>query len=343
MESETPPPAADPSDPDERPEPGWHTSPPTLRRIDWLAVAPWTLLLGVPSVAVAFLPLVAGLMCRIVLCDEAAPVASLGAKSVAMAAWRAAAMLEFSSPLRCDSAHQFVDALEALLIAAYAACAAARWGAARLAGGSGVVSTPEAVRFALCRTHNALLALSLIAVPGLLLLGVGRLVGSFVPDEQGLAQLLGDLLLVGPCSLAGFAACLIAFVAGPLIIVAVAVDDADSFDAASRGVAYVTQQPLLALFCVVATLLITCAGGLIVETLLAGYADMRDWMFGTGHGALIVHENAGLAGGLVTPLLRSFYPASWILGSVGTYLVLRHSIDGQPLDEIAEWKGDQSQ
>lgn len=329
MESD--PPATDDAQAD---EPGWQTPPPTLRRIDWLAVAPWTLIFRAPGVACRMAPLIAGFWLLLAFGSTSSEVAAPQGREIVVAAARGANQLGlvWSSP---EISVSWVSRLAVrVVVGSYVLCAAAGWAAGRFNDDRTSASWRASWRVASRRAHHALLAVLITIVPGVVLIGVGLLMDSLAGAEAT-SSLAGLLRLGAQLNyLIGWIACLACLVAAPFMATAVAVDSADSFDAASRGVAYVTQQPLVTLWCFTLSFLVTVAGGLFVETLLAGAAAMPGWVGQlSGDQPPVPPESPTLSPFLLAGV-RSYYAASWIACTVATYLVLRQHIDGQPLDEI---------
>ncbi|MEO1496059.1 MAG: hypothetical protein AAFV43_02795 [Planctomycetota bacterium] len=341
MENAPPDNAQPEPQPEPRREPGWLTEPPTLRRIDWLAVAPWTVLLRAPGVAVASLPLVAGLFLLITLGGYSAEAAGLAPGAIASASlrWTSWARVGQSVGLAW---WQTIERLLTGGVALYFASAAIRWAAGRLVVGGAPINARSAVGFAMRRTHRAVLAAAMLLLPGLLVAGVGMLLGGMQPDGDAGGFSWWLLFPLRITATVGFAAIAIGLAAAPMVLAAVAIDDADSFDAASRGVAYLLQRPLSLLGYIGVAFAVTLAGGFVVETLVAGAHATAGWMMGADLASDDVLNRLGEAvpGAMIATLLRAFYPASWIACVAAIYLVLRKQIDGQALDEIAPWRGD---
>ena len=136
----------------------------------------------------------------------------------------------------------------------------------------------------------------------------------------------------------------------PLMVAAVGVERADSFQAISTAFSYVYQRPLHYLFHAVVALIVAipvlAAAGLLADatSTLAMWAAS----FGMGHdrAAEVVHGLGSLDGGktalgplrfwtrgLVT-LLGSFgWGYFWAIATA-SYLVLRRDVDGTEMDEV---------
>lgn len=124
----------------------------------------------------------------------------------------------------------------------------------------------------------------------------------------------------------------VAVVATPLGAVAIATDNADAFDAVSRGVAYATQRVGRLTFYLALAAAIGCAGGLLLESIIALHDAFLRAIAPRPTETLIpltVWDDA------LRTFIRGYYVAYWITASTAIYLLLRHDIDGQPLDEMA--------
>lgn len=125
-----------------------------------------------------------------------------------------------------------------------------------------------------------------------------------------------------------------AFVIGtPLVLAAIAVDDADIFDAVSRAYAYAIQRPArLAAYLLIAAL-VGAFSGLLLETALLTIWSVLNVLYfrlaESGKSAAQWWEHTALVA------TRGFYIAYFFTAMTAIYLLLRRDIDGQPLDEIA--------
>lgn len=108
----------------------------------------------------------------------------------------------------------------------------------------------------------------------------------------------------------------------PLLIAAVVIDDADPFDAVSRTVAYTIQRPGSLAACVAIAWIGYCVAGFVISWILKTSAALTDNFVGQDPIPLYW-------------LLMGFFPAYFYTAGVATYLVMRRQVDGQPLDEIS--------
>lgn len=293
--------------------------PEALRRIDWLALAPWLLILRAPSATLGW-PLLVGSVAMVLLGLPVSPAADSQPPAAPLQGLAAA-----GSQYWVISAVSVAGWLAATPV--LGPCAAARFldwpdkpGVNQLWG-------------AVTAGRRLIVAWSLLALAGgILLLGLLSLKGVLSVDwAQPVAS-----LLYGPSAFI-FAVPLALTIAlgaagAPMLIAAIALDDSDAFDAISRTVAYTFHRPFTLGFCVLVAALAGGASAVIVEALIAS-ADLVFRAVGVpnpevdgdslGQASLIVFERA----------LRGFYPAYLFTAGAAIYLVMRQAIDGQPLDE----------
>lgn len=195
----------------------------------------------------------------------------------------------------------------------------ARLGAVCLSGWSPRPRLRDAAGFALRRFHRAPVSWLLVALPGLLAFGIAWLVSW--PILWPVPVLFSVAAAVG---------LLMAAASAPLAIAAVAVDDADPFDAASRSAAYAMQLLGHLGFYLLLAAVIGFSAAIFLEFVIA-----LQWRLTV---AIVGQPDVGLPFMLLQAIvgaMRGFYIAYWVVATTAIYLLLRHDIDGQPLDEIA--------
>lgn len=181
-----------------------------------------------------------------------------------------------------------------------------------------------------------------LSIPGALLgLAMRTDLGTYV------VGLLWPLVLLGAVVLAILA--IGVAVGWPLMVAAVGVERADSFQAISTAFSYVYQRPLHYAFHALVALIVAipacAAAGVLAETT----ATLAMWAasFGMGHDrtAVVVTQlgsDGGAAAlgplrfwthGLVTLVTAFAWGYFWSLATA-SYLVLRHEVDGTEMDEV---------
>ncbi|MBQ7028634.1 MAG: hypothetical protein IJN32_00175 [Thermoguttaceae bacterium] len=118
-------------------------------------------------------------------------------------------------------------------------------------------------------------------------------------------------------------------VAFPLATVAVAAEKSDGFDALARGVSYATRRPLHLIFYAVLAALLTAVG-----------AGLVGWASETARGFFVGAFGDGGAWGEFWNLALFSLPASYcgvsaVVYTSAIYLALRRSVDGTPFDAFA--------
>ncbi len=182
------------------------------------------------------------------------------------------------------------------------------------------------------RVFGAIGLLAIIAAPFVAALAT---FSWFMADER-LASWVGSLwgvVALGagvPVTVVWF----VAILAAPLVVAAVVVDDADPFDAVSRATAYALQRPVVLGWCALVAWCAGVAGGAIVEWLLMGVVMTMETL-GAPSQLLFKHQSAAASWGFFEAAARGFYPAYVFTAGVAIYLVMRRQVDGQPIDEIS--------
>ena len=178
----------------------------------------------------------------------------------------------------------------------------------------------------------------------------GALLGLAMRTEVGTyaVGIIWPLVLLGAVVLAILA---IGVVVGwPLMVAAVGVERADSFQAISTAFSYVYQRPLHYLFHAAVALIVAIPAFAAAGLLADATSTLALWAasFGMGHDrtAQVVHGLGSLDGGAVALGPLRFWTSGLVtlLGSFGwgyfwaiataSYLVLRHDVDGTEMDEI---------
>lgn len=221
--------------------------------------------------------------------------------------------------------------------------AVARSAAVRLGPGREEPWTASA-GFALARWRT--LASVVIGPPAVVAGAVGLLrvagAGFAVPGVDVLTALLMPLwLLLALAATALAAACTLA---GPILLAAVACDDADPFEAVQRLITYAIQRPLRLIGGVLVVLVHAALALallqlilLVVARLLAQVAGMPlDGLAATDAGptARAAAWLAGLWGAGLIVLSGAYGVSLWITGGVAVYLWLRRAVDGQDWGDV---------
>lgn len=348
MESDPPKTDHDSIDLDKRPEPGWRTEPPVLRRIDWLAVAPWTLIFRAPAVAasptilvcVALVGILPGLTPPGGVASVALNPDEIATIAFANAAWVPGypyGLISAGADLWEPLATMVPSLGAAAVLLTILLTGIGRLCAVRLTV-TGASGARQDLYFGLRRGHRTVAATLLLLLPGLLTLAAG-MGGAFLFDthhDSDTGSMAADL--VHAIGLVAGLLLSVALAASPLTLAAVVVDGADPFDAASRAIAYAVQKPLTLVWAVACLFGLVFASGLILETFLAVANATGEWLIGQErNGSALAVSNYAIS------VVRSYYLAAWLVGLIAIYLIMRQRVDGQPLDEIAPWKGDQPQ
>lgn len=299
--------------------------PEPLRRIDWLAVAPWLLLFRAPQACLGW-PLVVGAIGAVVVGWPG--IDRFSATSLERMLDQSRQVLSVVPGPGEVTAQYLIQCVAWPLIAVLISPAAAA-GLTESRGGR----FWKAIRLAPKRCLRVFTAVLLLASPAALFAFASRLylLGyGWTPTEAitGAATPIAFWLLIVPMAILT----LVVVVGYPLTVAAVCLDDADGFDAASRTFAYVTQRLGRLAFYVVIAWVIGVAAGCLVEAVIA-FPAVFDPIVGptTSFGQRAAYWGQTVA----VRSLRGFYPAYFFTAATAIYLLLRHDIDGQPLDEMA--------
>ncbi|TWT47810.1 hypothetical protein [Botrimarina hoheduenensis] len=311
---------------------GRHDEPPTLRQIDWLAVAPWLLIARAPAALIGWPLVFAGL--GAVLLDqgilEATRLGAEGADPLAsavrhLASWpQAYVELVTTGTLFSSTLAVFATIGRALgwLVVGLLVV--------ETVGNKLTGTTPPGViriaRNALGLMPSLAAAVAMPSIAALLLAGGLRSV-AWLSDGQ-LPALVWAVLAVG----VGFPLLLLAggaLLLSPLIVAAIVIDRSDAFDAISRAYAYTLQRPFTLAWCLAFAVVIGIAGGALLEGFIAGVT--------TSLGALDLSAPTGPVSivSALSRFARGYYPAYFFAAGAAIYLVMRHRVDGQAIDENA--------
>ncbi len=319
----------------------------TLRRVDWLELAPATILarafsatfktsflllgaLGIALFATAAgttkvpdvgersgCPLEAAVRCVGALVAHCGGATNPATDSAALLAASGDAR-----KARTDAADCAARAV-ALAAAVWFALAIARTTAARLAT-SGRSSTAASLKFATVRLKSLLIP---AAAPLLFAAALGA-IGAISTRCGG-----ASAAVVAPISAAAFFAFVVltalTAVAFPLATVAVAAEKSDGFDALARGVSYATRRPLHLIFYAVLAAFLTALGSALVGWAAEAARALFVGAFADG-GAWIEFWNLALFS-----LPASYCGVSAVVYTSAIYLALRRSVDGTPFDAFA--------
>ncbi|TWT37537.1 hypothetical protein KOR34_24900 [Posidoniimonas corsicana] len=153
-----------------------------------------------------------------------------------------------------------------------------------------------------------------------------------------LLDFVSALLLPIPLILAAVAAVILVLLTlnWPLLIACPAVERTDSFDAASRAFAYVTQRPIRLVAYLVTAVLVAAPVGLVVAAATLLLERFTGLLLPTPS------EEPGIADSVAAFWLRTvamqlpavFYAAYAWCAAVAIYLLLRRDIDGVQVDEL---------
>lgn len=302
-----------------------------IREVDWLAVAPWLLVLRAFGATIGW-PMVIGVIGVITLGwfqggeysehffnpDQLATLGSRG--------WGTAFATGYARIAEVSWLHHFVWPTLRQICWMLLGVMMAQHAARSLAGARplGIFSSFWRTLRLIPRLLGAITILAIPIVIGVIGLWFCGLFASAVAWESlvslliNVAGVLLGLPIVVCLSLIVFAA--------PLLAAAIVVDDSDAFDAVSRTTAYVFQKP-----------------GSLVACVLIGWVGLwvasyvATWL--QGGTTFLIDSYGGGAKYLVNRVLMGFFPAYFYCAGVATYLVMRRQVDGQPLDEIAHAEG----
>ncbi|QDT67707.1 hypothetical protein MalM25_06090 [Planctomycetes bacterium MalM25] len=342
--------------PDTSPPPEPLSQPPEpLRRVDWLAVAPWLLLLRAPGVTFGWPLLLGALGTMFVLgglesdhaADLGSPVSLLRVAADRLVAFPADVLGAFRETFANE---EFSSGRRALRLVGMG-LGLTVWGvlglvivdhAARRLTDSRSVGSRAVWWRAVKRLPTLLGLFAFLAVVVWLGLWLWPLIlrslwldawtpiavlsalggGVALLISTGLVLLLGGLLL-----------------AAPLLWPAIVVDDADAFDTVSRAFAYATQRlGRLIGYVAVAGVLGVLSGALVEAVTIAAlnlsFAGFPPLETSDPAGDGWARNLLGFWSALFDRAARGFYPAYWFVATTGVYLLLRRDVDGQPLDEM---------
>jgi len=302
-----------------------------IREVDWLAVAPWLLVLRAVGATIGW-PLVIGVI----------GVATLGWSVNTVYFERFIDPLQFA---RLDSAKWLTTIARVsgritdqswLYYLGWPALRHVAWmflgvviaqHAARSITGIRPLGVIASFWRSLRLIPRVLGSVALLAIPmafcaaGLWLCGLVAKAAMSETFATGVSSIAGVLLGL-PLALC-FA---LIVLASPLLVAAVVVDDADAFDAVSRTTAYVFQKPGSLAACV----LVGWVGFVVASVVVS-------WLQGTA--TTVTAGYIGAPSHLLHWVLMGFFPAYFYCAGVATYLVMRRQVDGQPMDEISHAGG----
>ncbi|QDV72658.1 hypothetical protein [Botrimarina mediterranea] len=305
--------------------------PPTpqrdvIREVDWLAVAPWLLVLRAVGATIGW-PLLVGVIGYAVLDWETQP---LNLDRLL----NPADLVRYNADVWATNATQISDGVAEIswyrrvvwptfrrLAWMMLGVVIAQHAAQRLSN-SPRIGFLTSLRRALRYGPRVLGAIALLAIPAAccaVFLGVcGLLVHAVFSSTlaNGMASIGG---VVGGLPLAMLLGVVV--YGAPLLVASVVVDDADPFDALSRTVAYVFQKPGSLATCVFLGWIGLVVSSIVIHWLLTTSIEMTNAF--TDGAPLALHC-----------VLLGFFPAYFYCAGVATYLVMRRQVDGQPLDEI---------
>ena len=318
-----------------------------LQRVDWLALAPWLILLKAPAVACsAMLFGVLGVLLSFVWLDagptEEASTAMVTLNATQGISVEPLAFVEYTlSPIagafggEAGSSGSRVGGIVIgvwrLIVWAFVGLAIVQTAARSYAFARplGVVAT---ARGALSQLPAPLGSIALIAaflfatsVPLFFLGGLLRTTLIAWPTAilWPMAILLGAI---------GAVLSIGAVVGAPLLWVAVAIDRADAFDAASRMYAYAFQRIGRLAFYLLMAAAIGVASGLLLEMLASATLGFVDAV-ATGKPDSAPGKVSLWWESFFLHVVRAYYPAYFFAAATAIYLLLRRDIDGQSMDE----------
>lgn len=214
----------------------------------------------------------------------------------------------------------------ALLAAVWFALAIARTTTARLAT-SGRSSTASSLKFATLRLKS----LFIPALAPLLFAAAIWATGAVAKFASGSGALAAVAAPIGALAFWAFVVLgALTTVAFPLATVAVAAEKSDGFDALARGVSYATRRPLHLIFYAVLAAILTAVGAGLVGWASETARGLYVGAFGGDGGAWVEFWNLALFA-----LPASYCVVSAVVYTSAIYLALRRSVDGTPFDAFA--------
>lgn len=316
----------------------------TLRRVDWLELAPATILaqafsatfktsflllgaLGIALFATALgatnvpevgvrggCPFSAAVDCVGALCAHCGGATNPATDSAAILATSDGAATKPTCGAAVCAAHTV-----ALLAAIWFALAIARTTTARLTT-SGRSSTAASLKFATLRLKSLLIPASaplLFAAATWATGAVAKLAAVAAPVA---ALAFWAFVVLGALTTVAF----------PLATVAVAAEKSDGFDALARGVSYATRRPLHLIFYAALAAALTAVGAGLVGWASEAARGLYVGAFGGDGGAWVGFWNLALFA-----LPASYCVVSAVVYTSAIYLALRRSVDGTPFDAFA--------
>lgn len=311
----------------------------TLRRIDWLAVAPWLLVLRAVGATIGW-PMVVGAVGMIAL-EWGSP----DLPDARFRPWQTAQLWVAQWPLSFQWWSRNVFSTSAVYLLVWPIVRYLGWlflgmviaeCAVRRLVDSDPVGLRQALRRSLRRSPRLLGAVGLLAAPALMFALALGLTGWLAKSDS--------LDLAAAVGFGGAAACFglplailfaVGVLASPLLVASVVIDDSDPFNALSRAFAYTLQKPGSLAACVAIGWLGAIVGGAVVEWLTRTALELTGSLGGFPR-PQFEHSIAEASAATFARAARGFYPAYFFAAGVATYLVMRHQVDGQPLDEITQ-------
>lgn len=317
------------------------TDPPfqtdVIRQVDWVGVAPWLVLLRAPGVALGFHTLLFAIAGALLSCGE------LGDPSETFARrdwfWDHGLVRfvnQFVVP--CENALSpsvgdqrlgwLMLGLWRLLVWSFFGL-----GVAYAAGRSLTYAPEHSLKGTILQTIRRwpvlLGALAMIGGLAALAYAALGLAGILVntPVLGWVVEVLWSVVML--LSVCGFILTVSFTLVSPLMWATVALETPDPFDAVSRLLAYATQRLARLVFYAGVAFLIGYSVTLIVDLLCLGVLQWTPDVTLEGHGKI-----AAWWEGVIVRIAHAVYPAYFFTAATAIYLLLRHDIDGQPIDEM---------
>lgn len=311
-----------------------------LREVDWLGIAPWLILFRAPGVALgsyAFLFALAGMLLvgglaggPPPLLGECLPLREGPVQSESIPSLGGAA--SFLLGQGDGRSGQLFLGLWRAVVWSFCGLGIAL-SAARGLTYAQEQSLHDTLRRAAGRWPRALGAIAVVAVvvavPAFFLWIAGLLLHA--PVVGWAAALLWPLAIALGLAVAVLG--LGAAVGWPLLLAAVAVEGVDALDAVSRMYAYVTQRLFRLVFYLLVAAAIGACVAFFVELVAGETIHALRYLAGaapeTRYGAIVRAWEAAFLGAA-----RAIYPAYFFTAATAVYLLLRHDVDGQAVDEM---------
>lgn len=312
-----------------------NASSPALRRIDWLAIAPWTLLLRVPGIALGR-PFLLGLLGCLVLgiTPDRVELGSFSLQEIfrligehinGLIALPAQQINQLADPQKWQS---WIMHTGWFIAWSFLGLAVIDHTSRALTNHS-TTSLYELLKKSVTRFPKVIgvYALSIVAT---LLFAIPLVIATWSLKFELVANLLQSIwpLLTLALGLPVYLLMTGLFAFSPLALSAIVVDRADMFDATSRMYAYAYQKALRLIAYIGFALLLGTIAFYLFQTVVTGTQLILN--------ELISYQTQ-------QEMLRSFVtkiPVGYACGyfysaSAAIYLLLRQDIDDQPLDEMA--------